>query len=408
MILPALVLYFVTMCSTAWKGIASNAASFLKRKFFTTIYISNNNWAYYVLMDLFDNMKITKNLRLIRFQNGRWGENNTISIGFGTGFHVVKYRNKTFFIKVLEKENQYYDESLGISITLFGKSETFVQELRQDIYRIKNNCSRKDDEIAVMTIKDNVWKKTVITNKRDMDTIFIPQQQKRALLYSIEKFINDKDWYIKNGIPYQLGILLYGPPGTGKSSLIKAVAGYFDKNICLLRASELEKIQEAIVDLPKESILVIEDIDSNSLVHDREAKNNDRQILVQANASRRSAPDSKPPLNLSDVLNTFDGLLASPGRIMIMTTNHIDKLDPALIRPGRADLKLEIGYINAETFSAFVRHFYGTAIEETFSLRSDKLTISAIQNDYLMNNLSLIEMLDKYTITAPEEQATVA
>jgi chaperone BCS1 len=91
-----------------------------------------------------------------------------------------------------------------------------------------------------------------------------------------------------------------------------------------------------------------------------------------------------------------------------MTTNHIDKLDPALIRPGRADLKLEIGYINAETFSAFIQHFYGTAIREPFALRSNKLTISAVQNDYLMNNLSLMEMLDKYTITVPEEQVTVA
>jgi chaperone BCS1 len=227
------------------------------------------------------------------------------------------------------------------------------------------------------------------------------------LLSTIERFIDDKDWYIKNGIPYQLGILLYGPPGTGKSSLIKSVAGYFDKNICLLRASELEKIQEAIVDLPKESVLVIEDIDSNNLVLDRETKQ-ERQILVQASTSRRNAHDSKPPLNLSDVLNTFDGLLAPSGRIMIMTTNHIEKLDPALIRPGRADLKIEIGYINAETFSAFIRHFYGTAIQEPFNLRSDKLTISAIQNDYLVNELSLEEMLGKYTITAPEEQVIVA
>jgi SpoVK/Ycf46/Vps4 family AAA+-type ATPase len=142
-------------------------------------------------------------------------------------------------------------------------------------------------------------------------------------------------------------------------------------------------------------------------VHDREAKQ-ERHILVQANTSRRNAHDLKPPLNLSDVLNTFDGLLASPGRIMIMTTNHMEKLDPALIRPGRADLKLEIGYIDAETFSAFTRHFYGTVIREPFNLRSDKLTISAIQNDYLMNNLSLEEMLGKYTITAPEEQVIVA
>jgi chaperone BCS1 len=397
MILPALALYFVTMCSTAWKGVASNAASFIKRNFLTTVYISNNNWAYYLLMDLFETMKITKDLRLVRFQNGRWGKNNTISISFDKGFHIIKYRNRTLFINVSEKENHYYDESLGISITVFGKGTTFIHELREDIYRIKNRYCRNDNEIVVMTIKDNVWKKILIANKRDMDTIFIPQKQKCELLSAIEKFADNKDWYIKNGIPYQLGILLYGPPGTGKTSLIKAVAGYFDKNICLLRASELDKIQEAIVDLPNDSILVIEDIDSNSMVHYRDAKRNEQQIVVRGTNSPHGTRDSKSPLNLSDILNTFDGLLAPSGRILIMTTNHIEKIDPALIRPGGADLKLEIGYINTETFSAFVKHFYGAAIGDPFKLTSDKLTVSTIQNDYLLNNLSLEEILKKYT-----------
>jgi chaperone BCS1 len=224
----------------------------------------------------------------------------------------------------------------------------------------------------------------------------------------IENFIGSKEWYIKNGIPYQLGILLYGPPGTGKSSLIKAVASYFDKNICLLRASELDKIEEAIFDLPQESILVIEDIDSNNLVLNRDAKNNGQQITLQTNNSRHQNQDTKPPINLSDLLNTFDGILASPGRILIMTTNHIEKLDPALIRPGRMDLKLEIGHINNETFSAFIRHFYGTVIQDPFRLKNEKLTISAVQNDYLANNLSLEDMLDKYIIVMPEDREIVA
>jgi chaperone BCS1 len=408
MILPVLVIYFVTMCSTAWKGIASNAVSFIKRQFFTTIYISNNNWAYYVLMDLFDSMNITGNLRLIRFQNGRWGESNVISIGFGTGFHIVKYRGRLLFINVSEKENHYYDESLAISITIFGADKVFVREFRKDIYRIKNNASRKDNEINVMTIRDKVWKQTIRTNKRSMDSIFIPQKQKYELLSRIEKFINGKEWYTKKGIPYQLGILLYGPPGSGKSSLVKAVASYFDKNICLLRASELEKIQEAIVDLPQESILVIEDIDFNKLVLDRDAKTNRQEIMLQTNNSRPNGQDTKPPVNLSDILNTFDGLFAPSGRILVMTTNHIEKIDPALIRPGRADLKLEVGYINDETFSAFIRHFYGTAIREQFRLKGEKLTISAIQNDYLANNLSLEDMLDKYAVIMPEKQIIVA
>jgi chaperone BCS1 len=309
---------------------------------------------------------------------------------------------------VSEKENHYYDESLGISITIFGTDGPFVSELREDIYRMKNNASRKDNELIVMTIKDKVWKKAVITNKRSMDSIFIPKGQKHELLSRIEKFIDSKEWYIQNSITYQLGILLYGPPGTGKSSLIKAVASYFDKNICLLRASELDKIEEAIFDLPKESLVVIEDIDTNTLVLTRNTKNNGQQITLQTNDSRLQNQGTKLPINLSDLLNTFDGILASPGRILVMTTNHIEKIDPALIRPGRVDIKLEIGYINNETFSAFIRHFYGTAIHDPFRLKAEKLTISAVQNDYLANNLSLEDILEKYTIAMPEKRENMA
>lgn len=402
MIIPALTIYAVTMLSTAWKGIAVNIFSFINRKILTTIYISNNNWTYYTLMDLLDNTGAMKKPRHIRFQNGRWGENNYISIGLGVGFHVMHYKGKLLFIAIHEKENHYNDESLGAAITLFGNDMAFVEELRNDLYKARTYSSKKADETALFVMRDNVWTKAAVSGKRKPESVFIPHKNMDTLLRSLDDFIRRKKWYTEKNIPYQLGILLYGPPGTGKTSIVKAIAAYLDRNICFLRASELDKLQEAVIDLPSDAILVIEDIDSNNLLLDREAKNNEQKVVLQNRNTDSRSPDAKTPLNLSDVLNIFDGLLASPGRILIMTTNHIEKLDPALIRPGRTDIKLEVGHITPETFSDFIRHFYDYRITSPFVLKDDTLTISALQNDFLTNHCSLEQMLKKYTLGLSE------
>ncbi|GHV86570.1 hypothetical protein AGMMS50230_21780 [Spirochaetia bacterium] len=301
------------------------------------------------------------------------------------------------FIAIHEKENHYNDESLGAAITLFGNDMAFVNELRNDLYKARSYSSKKADETALFVMRDNVWTKATVSGKRKPESVFIPHKNKDKLFRALDDFISRRDWYKEKNIPHQLGILLYGPPGTGKTSIIKAVAAYLDRNICFLRASELDKLQNAVIDLPSDAILVIEDIDSNNLVLDREAANNEQKILVQSQGAGSRSSDIKAPLNLSDVLNIFDGLLASPNRILVMTTNHIEKLDPALIRPGRTDIKLEIGHITPETFSDFIRYFYDYRITGPFVLKDDTLTISALQNDFLTNHFSLEQMLEKYT-----------
>lgn len=64
-------------------------------------------------------------------------------------------------------------------------------------------------------------------------------------------------------------------------------------------------------------------------------------------------------IGLASVLNTIDGIGAPTNTIFIFTTNHVEKLDPALIRPGRIDLKLEIKPVCVETFTQFMHKHYG-------------------------------------------------
>lgn len=138
---------------------------------------------------------------------------------------------------------------------------------------------------------------------------------------------------------------MYGKAGTGKTSVIRAIASKYQKSISVISASELQNIETAIYHNP-ESIIVIEDIDTNSITHSRKDKSGNNIL------------EAMQTITLSDVLNALDGLLNHHGRIIIITTNHIEKLDSALLRAGRFDISIEIPLLNIETFTKFMKHYF--------------------------------------------------
>ncbi len=150
------------------------------------------------------------------------------------------------------------------------------------------------------------------------------------------------------GIPYRRGYLLYGSPGSGKSSFIMALAGYLDYNICLLNLSERgmtdDRLTHLLSNAPERSILLLEDIDA-------------------AFTGRQSAAEDGYQANVtfSGLLNALDGVASGESRIVFMTTNHVEKLDPALIRPGRVDVIVELGDAEPEQVRRLVKRFYRRA-----------------------------------------------
>jgi chaperone BCS1 len=212
--------------------------------------------------------------------------------------------------------------------------------------------------------------------KRSLDSIFIEDYKKKILLNTINKFTNNEQWYLDNGIPYQLGILLYGAPGTGKTSLIKAIAGHLDYPIYYLPPGKLYKIETAMSLLPDNCVVVIEDIDTNSLTHIRNIEDNINNGKIHP--KNENFFESLETLGLSEVLNSLDGMFSAHGRILIATTNHIENLDSALIRPGRIDLKVEIGFVNFEILKKFIERFFPTYCVQDIQIKSN-LTIAILQ-----------------------------
>ncbi|GHV02627.1 hypothetical protein FACS189485_03590 [Spirochaetia bacterium] len=364
-ILPTVIgLYGITMLSTVYKNVFINLFQWVYKQCTTTMYIGNNNWCYYILMNLFETDKTVEKLRIIRLLSGKWGEEKTICIGIGEGTHLIRFRNKWVLIRMKEVETMLLEEKFIFSMTIAGRNSSYFPELRNTLTNLKNN-EIDPEKTIVYTFKqdEKYWKECSRIDKRSFDTIFMDHAETSKILESIAHFYNNKTWYLNRGIPYQFGILLYGPPGTGKSSLIKAIAAYFNKNLCVLNAGDLQNFANAAADLPNNCIFTIEDIDSNKIVQPRENSTAAKtDIESEPQTLRISGPFMKgqtgfSTINLADILNAIDSITAPAGRVLILTTNHPEKLDPALLRPGRIDLRVNVGYVTKAAFISFIDVF---------------------------------------------------
>ena len=195
-------------------------------------------------------------------------------------------------------------------------------------------------------------------------------------------FLHNKDWYYEMGIPYSLGIGIYGPPGTGKTSFIKALANYTNRHIITisLKMIKTKKQLESVffenrynLNNKKNSIgfdkkiIVFEEIDCiGDIVKTRETGFDIKQCVKQKgnnnNISKLTADED--PLTLDDILNLWDGICETPGRIMVMTSNHYEKLDPALKRPGRIDITLEMQKSSRKIISEMYKHLFKQDIDD--------------------------------------------
>ncbi|KAG1857362.1 P-loop containing nucleoside triphosphate hydrolase protein [Suillus subalutaceus] len=186
------------------------------------------------------------------------------------------------------------------------------------------------------------WRWNGARQKRPMSSIVLQPGVKDMLLADCKDFLCSEDWYAERGIPFRRGYLLHGVPGSGKTSLIHSLAGELGLDIYVVSLSSKGMSDNTLTTLmghvPSRCILLLEDLDAAfTRSVSRDASSTGAPTTSNTNSTTTETNDGST-LSLSGLLNSLDGVAAAEGRLLFATTNHIERLDPALSRPGRMDV----------------------------------------------------------------------
>ncbi|KKN75692.1 hypothetical protein LCGC14_0377950 [marine sediment metagenome] len=378
------------------RKVPTDIGRFTKKHLTTSITITSYHKSFYHLMQWLEANGYSKKFRRLKITNGNYGEDAPIkTVGYGR--HLMWYCKTPLLIELTRVDTRTNSDKEEVVLSKLGRGHALFDKLLAEVKR----CDDEDSNTMTMIRKYNkneCWS-TSKQPRRNFNSIFLPIDLRRQLLDAIKKFKDSEQWYIEHGIPYQLGILLYGPPGTGKTSLIRAIAAHMNTGLAVLNSQQLAAVSDFEND---KDIIVVEDIDSNLATAKRRTENDcevgDNSKGVNSDAHVADAVKAENELRtifgggISGILNALDGISISHGRVIVMTTNHIKKLDSALLRPGRIDVKLELGYVTGEVFDEFALAFFGVGTAPKLGDPCRNVVIADLQNKVVMGD-SLNEII---------------
>lgn len=264
-----------------------------------------------------------------------------LDAGFGSFWAIYRGRVLRYSRILVEDKMKRYEK---LTIVLFSRNKSLVESLSKEM------IARPDDgTIQIAKLKYGGWDHIGTKTKRPISSVMTNSDIRERIVSKVETFLNSKQAYIDKGLVYKLVILLYGPPGTGKTSLVAAIASHFNLDLGIINSmSEVDGME-----CNPHMIVVIEDIDR--LVHPTKTKQSqDNEAEDDREVDVRKAYDEK---HTHTLLNTLDGISTPEGMIMFITTNHIDRIDPAILRSSRVDMRVEIPALDHVAMAELIYRF---------------------------------------------------
>lgn len=328
------------------------SSNFLYRQLLVDLEIPSKDKSYLWFLEWMAQHRQRSSRHLAVETNYIQHDNGAVSTKFslvpGPGKHLIRYKG-AFMLVDRERSGRLLDMTSGapfetVTLTTLYRDRALFHNLLLEAKEMALKV--QEGKTVLFTSWGPEWRPFGQPRKKRMlGSVILDEGLAENILEDLKDFMNSGLWYHQRGIPYRRGYLLYGPPGSGKTSFIQALAGELDYNICLLNISEKnltdDRLNHLMNHIPERSILLLEDVDA--------AFNKRKQTDDTGYVSG---------VTFSGLLNALDGVASAEECITFMTTNHPEKLDYALLRPGRVDYKAYIGNATDNQVRRMFLRFY--------------------------------------------------
>jgi chaperone BCS1 len=392
-LMAAIIAAFVASFKRFLSSVPKRVWDFIVRRCSLSITFLNGEPSFGMIQKWLAEHPYSKRTRAIKLQwNPSEGKFTPVP---GYGLHWLWWKNGPLWIRYGVKDTKgdwggtVKEESYTVTIVALGHEKMLA--FLDDIKRFQK---REESHLVVYTWS-GYWNWTGPRRKRELRTVYMPETAIANILKIIDDFIASEEWYVTRGIPYRLGLCIYGPPGTGKTTLATAIAGHYNRPIYCANLNSIgsdESVLKAFTTADKDGIILIEDIDTFDMTARRDDVEDEKSVTAPETVNEEtgeitpgaSSTNNESPgtvagklvekkktnsLTLSGLLNAIDGVAATEGRILIMTTNDLDRLDPALVRSGRINKRVEVSYLTPDDVVRMFTVFYPEAKERAPEIR---------------------------------------
>ncbi|KAH9893601.1 hypothetical protein C8Q73DRAFT_746284 [Cubamyces lactineus] len=254
--------------------------------------------------------------------------------------HTIYYRGHWLRI-TRTKRYQDYGSCAELKISVVARNNDILKRLVLEAKREYEKDAEHRVHIFMADTTYGCWRWNGARQKRPMSSIVLEPGVKDMILADCKDFLASEDWR---------GYLLHGVPGSGKTSLIHSLAGELGLDIYVVSLSSRgsgvadDRPCTVLTFYLNRCILLLEDLDAAfTRGISRDETSTGAPTTTSSSSSSSSSAKNKDDndgstLSLSGLLNSLDGVAAAEGRLLFATTNHIERLDPALSRPGRMDV----------------------------------------------------------------------
>jgi hypothetical protein len=289
-------------------------------------------------------------------------------------YEYTHEKKKVYFTITERVETLKEKKEITRYLTIYSDTYDTIKQVVNNVYKEHNYyLTVKDWRPSIRThscIKENRGAVDYLINVyKTYENVFMSEENTRKLQTEISKFTSQVDFYKKQGIPHKRGFLLYGEPGCGKTSFILALSNELKKPIIKYQLGEASATEfKNSADNMSNSIIVFDDVDAYNFTQVRS--------LTKC--------ENNNGITLDIFLDVLDGYTSFNDCIIILATNHPEKLDPAIIRPGRIDAKFYFTYATRYQLNNILLSFINKPLPENFKFDEGRHTTSFLINTIIL------------------------